>query len=85
MSMAQSKRKFFKTTFKVEVLSEETPVEWDNLSDVAYAITNGDCSGKITDEKVERLNAHDAALALQEQGSDPEFFQLDEHGNEVED
>lgn len=83
--MARSKRKFFKTTFKVEVLSEEAPVEWDDLSDVAYAITEGECSGKITDERVERLNAHDAALALQKQGSDPEFFRLDAHGNEVED
>jgi len=83
--MARSKRKFFKTILKVEVLSEDVPLEWDSLSDVAYTITEGDCSGRVTTEKVEKLNAHNVALELQEQGSDPEFFQLDSHGNELED
>jgi len=79
-----SKRKFFKTTFKVEVLSEDVPVEWDNLYDVASAIDTGDCSGRITDEKIVKLSASKAAEALQAQGSDPEFFQLDEDGNDLE-
>ena len=41
-----SQRKFYKTTLRVVVLSEE-PFEWDNLSGVAYAITDGDCSGMV--------------------------------------
>lgn len=83
--MARSKRKFFKTTFKVEVLSEESPVEWDDLGDVAYAITEGDCSALTLDEKVKRLTGSEAAKELRRQGSDPEFFRLDEDGNELED
>lgn len=80
--MSQSKRKFHKTVITVTVLSED-PFEWDDLEYVAYAITNGDCSGKIdeTDHKV--LSAKQAAKALQEQGSDPEFFRINDKGEDI--
>jgi hypothetical protein len=41
-----SKRKFYKTVFKVEVLSEE-PLSDISISDVVYQITLGDCSGVV--------------------------------------
>jgi len=81
--MAQSKRKFYQTKIVTTVLSEE-PFEWDNLNDVAYAISRGDCSGhtKECDHKV--LTAKQVVKALQAQGSEPGFFQLDDDGKDVE-
>lgn len=78
------KPKFFKTTFTVTVLSEGPFGDWENLHDVAYAIDEGDCSGHIA-EKTEVMTPKEAAKALQEQGSDPEFFQLDAEGNDISD
>jgi hypothetical protein len=69
---------------KVEILSEE-PFEWENLGDVAFAITEGDCSGDYDVLKSNKpITAKMAAKALQKQGSDPEFFRLDEKGNDVD-
>jgi hypothetical protein len=38
---------FYRTVLKVEVLSEEPLDNVDDLSAVAYAITDGDCSGSV--------------------------------------
>jgi hypothetical protein len=75
-----SKRKFFKTVFKVIVLSEDALVN-ASLAEVAYMITEGDCSGDVSTESTEELTAKQAAEELQAQGSSPEFFMLDEDGN----
>lgn len=77
-------RKFYKTVIKVEVLSEE-PFDYDNLSDIHNQITDGDCSGEYTTTKITILTAKQAASTLIRQGSDPEFFQLDRNGNDLED
>jgi hypothetical protein len=83
MSKKMSDRKFYKTVLKVVVLSEQ-PLEWDNLSDVDYAITSGDCSGEITDDKTTTLNAKQVVKELIKQGSDSEFFQLDSDGQDID-
>ena len=80
-----SKRKFFRTVIEVVVLSEDTPIEYDSLYDVASAIDEGDCSGSVKLVEAKKISAVEAAKGLQEQGSDPEFFHLDENGNELED
>lgn len=80
-----SKRRFYKTILQVEVLCEESPYEWDSLASVAHDITNGGCSGRVKEISSQRLNGQQAAKALQDQGSDPEFFQLDKNGNDLED
>jgi len=74
------KRKFYKTTIKVEVLSELPLPSNPNLAGIAYAIIDGDCSGTVTTESVEELDGPAAAKALMEQGSDPSFFMLTENG-----
>lgn len=79
--MAQSKRKFYKTTITTVVLSEE-PFRYETLADMQEQIYAGDCSGTFTD-KSEELSAKEIVNALKEQGSDPEFFQLDKDGNEL--
>lgn len=65
------------------MLSEETDVADLSLAQIAAAITEGDCSGAIEHTVVE-LSAPEAARALLAQGSDPEFFMLDEDGAEIE-
>lgn len=79
-----TKRKFYKTIVKVEILSEE-PFQWDTLEDVNYAITtHGGCSGVAEDKGTKILNGKQIASALLKQGSDPEFFGVDEKGNDCE-
>lgn len=78
-------RKFYKTTFILEVLSEDVPPEWDNLNDIYYLISQGHCSGKIISDESKEITAKEVAEALIAQGSDPEFFRLTEDGMDLED
>jgi hypothetical protein len=78
-----SKRTFYRTVLKVEILSE-TPYNETSLEQVAYDINEGDQVGKITTEiSSEELNGKEAAAALSDAGSEPEFFMLDKNGNDV--
>jgi hypothetical protein len=73
--------KFFKTTFVIDVLSEDSPIDGDvTLSQLDYLINDGDCSGLIHTPVVVELSAQEAAKELIIQGSDPSFFGLDEDG-----
>lgn len=73
-------RKFWKTTIIVEVLSEDVPLEFDDLEEVHNAISSGACSGQYTSTS-EELTGKQCADALTAQGSDPGFFQLDDNGD----
>lgn len=66
-------RSFKKTVLRVEVLSDGE-WDWETLADVAYSITEGDCSGEVETESVEFLSAGDTASALIAQGSEPSFL-----------
>ena len=76
-------RKFYKTVIQVEVLSED-PFEWEDLSDVCYAITEGDCSGKVEEIARKEINGKECARRLIQQESDPGFFHLTEDGEDDE-
>ena len=76
-----TKRKFYKHTITVEVLSETDAVP-NNLADVAYQIADGGDSGVWEVTKTETLNGKQAAKALIAQGSDPEFFGIDKNGKD---
>jgi hypothetical protein len=78
-----SQRKFYRTVIKVEVLSEE-PVSFDDLSDVVEAITTGDCSGDWKEELSQEVDGPTMARLLEAQGSDPDFFNLTEDGEDEE-
>jgi hypothetical protein len=80
--MPPSKRKFYRTTLTVVVLSEE-PMEFDDLTDIAHMERNGDYSVAIPDTRQEVLDGPAAAEALQAQDSDPGFFQLTPQGYDV--
>jgi len=83
-----SKRKFYRVVFQTEVLIDtestfnDTP-NWD-LESVHYEITNGGCSGNIQIVESQEVSAPDMAQMLLKQGSDPEFFSIDEDGNDYD-
>lgn len=79
-----AKRKFYKTTIKVVVLSEGPLENIESLHDVAYSIDEGDCSGVWSVKKSEVITGKQAANALLKQGSDPEFFQIDKNGKNLD-
>ena len=78
----KKKRQFHKTTITVEVLSEGSILQVESLQELAYMITEGDCSGQFSVGTSEALTGKQMAEALMEQHSDPEFFGLDESGND---
>jgi len=73
----------YKTTIKVVILSEEE-YEGNDLETINYDIMEGHCSGQLFDVKRNvKLTDKEMAEALQEQGSDPEFFNLTADGTRV--
>ena len=78
-------RRFYKTLILVEVLSEDKPLNFNNLADVHHAITDGDCSGRYDTIASDEITPEAAAQGLIAQGSDPEFFQIDKDGNDLTD
>ena len=79
-----SKRKFYKTIIQVEVLSEE-PLQPMSLGELSYETMEGDLSARMETKEEIPLTGLEAAKALQEQGSSPEFFQLTEEGEDLDD
>ena len=81
-----SKRKFYKTIVQIEILSE-TPYSSTDLEKINLDITEGSQSGKIqiiTDS--EEIDARTCAgKLLNEHSLEPDFFAIDEHGNDIED
>jgi hypothetical protein len=82
--MTISTRTFYRTIVTVEVLSEEPlPPEID-LDDLAMEIMDGDYSGKVEWGRPEAIDGPTAARLLRAQGSAPEFFQLNDDGEDIE-
>ena len=79
-----SNKKFYKTFFTVTVLSEEPPKDM-SMGELAYECMEGVLSGAIKMGSQIIMDGKQAAEALKEQGSDPEFFHLDEEGNDLND
>ena len=83
---AMTRRKFYRTIIKVEVLHEDPRVlaKLEGLDEVHALITDGPCSGfwNVTRGPTE-MNGLQTARLLLKQGSDPEFFSLDERGNDA--
>jgi len=77
-----TKRKFYKTIFRIEVLCEDER-GFDDLDEICYAVTEGDCSGMLTTETKEVLNGKEMAKELKKQGSDPSFFMLTNKGEDI--
>lgn len=75
--------KYFRTVVEVEILSEDAP--WDGeLDALAYDVRDGNCSGSMKTTSSAEVPSQQMAKLLLAQGSDPEFFQLDENGNPLD-
>ena len=72
-----SDRKFYKTVVCVTVLSEDEPWSGD-LSWLSYDVTEGDCVGAGVDVSSEEVTAERMVTLLEEAGSDPSFFDIEE-------
>ena len=77
-------RKFFRTLVSVEILSEE-PLPEMELEELGYQMSLGSYYGDIEYGLSEEVDSSTMAKLLIDQGSDPEFFGLDEDGNDVDD
>lgn len=77
-----SNRKFYRTVYTVEVLSEE-PVGEMSLADLDYEITEGHSSGRFLSTENEEVDGKKMAELLKAQGTDPEFFQLNDEGEDI--
>ena len=75
---------YYLTTVTVEVVTRDRPYGLETLSDLAYDIADGDCSGQARVTKVRPLTGPEAAAALKAQGSDPEFLGLTEDGQPLD-
>ena len=78
-----TKRTFYKTTFRVVVLSED-PIP-DDLS-LRSVLDEADAGAYVANEAsqlTKELNGRQAVNALYKFGSEPGFFRLDDKGNDV--
>lgn len=80
-----AKKKIYRKVFRFEVLSEE-PIGDMNLEEIAEETTTGHMSGQFLSTEIDNevLTGKKAVMAIKNQGSDPEFFMLDENGNEID-
>lgn len=80
-----AKSKFMRTVVQVEILhTDDVNVPNMSLSDIAYEIQDGDCSGEFKVVSSHKVSAKKMAQLTQAQGSDPSFFGIDENGKEIE-
>lgn len=75
-------RKFYKTIYRIEVLSEE-PVGETDLDTIEHLITDGPCSGLLHLESEHEVSGPDMVQLLYAQGSEPGFFRLSEEGEDI--
>lgn len=79
-----TKRKFYRSVYQVEVLSEEPLSEDLNLAEIFEEITTGDCSGIVTDLVSNyEIDGVTCAKLLKKQGSCPSFFRLTDKGSDL--
>ena len=76
-------RKFHRTVFKVEVLSEDRIPDDCTLEHIAYQTNDGEWVGRKTRVESKVLTGKEAADALHKIGSCPSFFQLDDDGDDM--
>ena len=75
---------FYRKTMRIEVLSEEPLGSCLSLGQIDYAISEGDCVGRLTEVLEETVTPKQCANLLYEFGSEPGFFQLNDDGKTIE-
>jgi hypothetical protein len=80
----ESTRKFHRTLYSVEVLSEAPIPDEMDLGDVIREMGAGDYVGAVREESSIEVNAALTVRALYRLGSEPGFFQLTDSGGDAE-
>ena len=80
------KKKIYRNVICFEILSEDPIEEMPGLSMIDYQASEGEWSGRFLDQPItnQELIGEDAVDAVYEQGTAPEFFEMDEEGNIIE-
>lgn len=80
------KQKIYRTVIRFEILSEEPIVNLPSLTEIDEETTSGQWSGIFLDDEVrnEELTGQAARAKIISQGSDPEFFFMDDETEEGE-
>jgi len=78
-----SQRTFYRTRITLTVLHEEPIPSDTSVREVWRQCIEGDYSGQDEWDIPEVLDGPTMAAAMINQGSDPEFFMLDEEGNDL--
>jgi len=74
----------FRSIIQIEIISDAPIPDGMSLDDINYQITEGDYSGKIeTTIDNQKLYGKTAVNAIINQGSDTDFFGIDDEGNEI--
>jgi hypothetical protein len=80
-----AKKKIYRTVIHMTVLSEEPLPEGISIEEIEANCSDGDFCGKTDYLKInEVLEGREAAVAIGDTGYDPEVFQMDKDGNELE-
>lgn len=77
-SASKPKRKYFKTTLTLEILTSDCPPKWGNLAELHHLITDGDASGDVKNTVTKEVAEKTMWKLLIAQGSDPEFLLWDD-------
>lgn len=79
------KKQIYRTVIQMTVLSEYPIPDGMDLEEIAGNCVDGDFCGKSEYKKInEPITGKRAANAVLDTGSDTEFFQMDNEGNEIE-
>ncbi len=76
-------KSLYHTQVTIDILSEE-PISDIDMNTLTYQLTYGDWSGKINQSKTNQVDGEEAVKMCLEHGTDPEFFQMDKSGFEIE-
>lgn len=68
---------FFRTTYVLEVLSQDAGASSLDLATIAREMVHGDLSGHLQLVAEESISKEECAMALIDQGSDPGFFGIE--------
>lgn len=81
-----AKKKLYKTIVVFEIISEEPIDSGVSLETIAEETNTGSWSGRFIESEFDctAIKGMEAVKAVKAQGSDVEFFQMDEKGNELE-
>ncbi len=80
-----TQRKFYVTTLTIKVLSEEPIPSYVELDGIVDEMDDGDYVGKVVETSEREVTGKEMADLLHDIGSEPQFFQIDDDGNDLED